>query len=294
MVNRIIKSLFAVMLLSVPVMAQDDLLDMIEEGEEETTQYTSATFKATRVINTQSIETPAEGVLQFVIQHRFGTLNQGAYELWGLDQSTIRLGFDYGITDWLSVGVGRSSFQKTYDGGVKVKILRQSTGKVNMPITVAYFAGMYVNSLRWADPDRENYFSSRLSYAHQLLIARKFGDRLSIQLTPTLIHRNLVETVARGNDDYGLGFAGRFKITKRLSVNWDYVHLVKNESMQDLTNSLSLGLDIETGGHVFQLHVTNSQGMFERAFVSETTGNWLDGDIYFGFNISRVFTLKKT
>jgi hypothetical protein len=229
-----------------------------------------------------------------VIQHRFGTLNQGAYELWGLDQSTIRLGFDYGITDWLSVGVGRSSFQKTYDGGVKVKILRQSTGKVNMPITVAYFAGMYVNSLRWADPDRENYFSSRLSYAHQLLIARKFGDRLSIQVTPTLIHRNLVETAARGNDDYGVGFAGRYKLTKRLSVNWDYVYLVKNESMQDLTNSLSLGLDIETGGHVFQLHVTNSQGMFERAFVSETTGNWLDGDIYFGFNISRVFTLKKT
>lgn len=293
MVNRIIKSFIAVMLLSVPVLAQDDLLDMIEEGEEETTHYTSATFKATRVINTQSIETPSEGVLQFVIQHRFGTLNQGAYELWGLDQSTIRLGFDYGITDWLSIGVGRSSFQKTYDGGVKVKILRQSTGKVNMPITVAYFAGMYVNSLRWADPDRDNYFSSRLSYAHQLLIARKFGDCLSVQITPTLIHRNLVETVARGNDDLGLGFAGRFKITKRLSVNWDYVYLMKNESMQDLTNSLSLGLDIETGGHVFQLHVTNSQGMFERAFVSETTGNWLDGDIYFGFNISRVFTLKK-
>lgn len=293
-VNPTIKIILVAMLASTGVLrAQGDLLDFLDAESEPVPQYALATFKGTKIINTQSVALPAEGELQFLIQHRFGTINQGAYELWGLDQASIRLGLDYGVTEWLAVGVGRSSFQKTYDGSVKVRLLRQQTGLKEIPLNLTYFTGLAINGLKWEDPERENYFSSRMSYVHQLLIARKFGSRLSIQLTPTFVHRNLVATSARGNDDYALGFGGRYKINSRVSINWDYYALAKNEVTEEsLRNSLSIGVDIETGGHVFQLHATNSQGMFERSFITETVGQWSEGDIYFGFNISRVFSLK--
>jgi len=271
------------------VSAQDDLLDMLEE--EETTEYASATFKGTRIINLQSVEAPAPGVLQFVIQHRFGRINQGAYELFGLDNATIRLGFDYGITDWLSVSLGRSSFEKTYDGGIKAKILRQSTGKRNMPISLVWYSGMYINGLKWAEPERENYFSSRLSYAHQLLIARKFSNDLSLQIVPSLVHYNLVDVSERDHDLFSISAGGRYKITNRLSINAEYCYQLPRSIEDDYVNSFSIGVDIETGGHVFQLHMTNSQGMFEPGYLHRTTGQWSAGDIYFGFNISRVFTI---
>lgn len=275
------------------IQAQDDLLDLLGDTEEPTTEYAFATFKATKIINTQSVENPSEGVLQFLIQHRFGTINQGAYELFGIDQSTIRFAFDYGITDRIMIGFGRSSLEKTYDGSLKIKLLRQSKGVKNMPITLSYYGATFLNSLKWQDPTRKNLFSSRLSYVNQLLIARKFNDYVSLQLTPSMLHYNLVDFADRNNDIYSIGLGGRFKINQRLSVNADYHFLLPRRLPDDRTNSLSLGLDIETGGHVFQLHVTNSRGMFDRSFIGETTGKWSQGDIYFGFNISRVFTLYR-
>lgn len=268
-----------------------DLLSLL--GEEETTDYATATFKTTRIINLHSVEQAAGGVLDFRISHRFGFINTGAYELFGLDGATIRLGFEYGINDRIMVGVGRSSFNKTYDGFTKVKILRQSTGKKNMPISLSWFSSMTLNSMKWRYPERENYFSSRLQYAHQLLIARKFGERLSLQLSPTLIHRNLVSVPEESHDVYAMGAGGRFKITKRSSVNAEYVYVLPDQLLPMYKNSFSVGLDIETGGHVFQLHCTNSTSMVETGFVSETVGDWMEGDIHFGFNVSRVFTVKK-
>ena len=270
-VNPTIKLLAVVLvfLSGVSAQAQDDLLDFLDDQTDPVPQYALATFKGTKVINTQSIALPSKGVMQFLIQHRFGTINQGAYEFWGLDQASIRLGLDYGVTDWLAVGVGRSSFQKTYDGSLKFRLLRQQTGLHDIPVSLTYFTGLAINGLRWEDPERENYFSSRMSYVHQLLLARKFNDRFSLQLAPTFVHRNLVETLARGNDDYALGIGGRYKITQRVSINWDYYALLKNDVTRDeLTNSLSIGVDIETGGHVFQLHATNSQGMVDRSFIT--------------------------
>lgn len=270
--------------------AQDDLLQMLEDGDE-TVNYTSATFKGTRVINTQSVENPHKNVLQFMIQHRFGTINKGPYEFFGLDQATMRLGFDYGINDYLAIGIGRSTTEKTLDGNVKWKILRQCTGKKKIPITLVYNAGMYVNGLKYQDPTRVNYFSSKVSYMHQIIIGRKFNDKTSLQISPMLIHKNLVATAADYNDNFAFEFGGRQKISKRISINLDYVYFYDRNSANNYTNSLSMGVDIETGGHVFQLQATNSRAMFERGFVTETTGKWSKGDIYFGFNISRVFTL---
>lgn len=275
-------------LVSSSIAAQDDLFSLL--GDDTSSQEVRATFKGTRVINGQSIELPSKGDLQFVIEHRFGTINSGAYELWGLDQSQMRMSFDYGITNNIAIGVARNSFQKTYEASVKSKLLKQKFQN-GSPISITSYHAIFANSIHWAKPERENLFSSRLSYAHQVMIARKFNQSFSLQLTPTHIHRNLVELESINNDYLALGLGGRYKLTKRVSLNAEYFHQLERPN-ENFTNSLSLGFDIETGGHVFQLHITNSQGMFERAFIGETTGKWSEGDLYFGFNISRVFGLK--
>lgn len=247
----------------------------------------SATFKDTRIINAQSNETPGKNVLHFVIAHRFGQINEGAYALWGLDNASMRMAFDYGVTDRLAVGVARSTFQKTYEANVKWRALRQNSDN-SMPASLTLYSVAMANGLRWSDPSQENLFSSRLSYVHQAVIAKKWGSKLSIALIPSFIHRNLVESLSDTHDQWTLGAGGRYKVTTRASINAEYHYAIKGLPT-DHVNSLSIGMDIETGGHVFQLHVTNSQGMFERAFLTETGGRWRDGAIYFGFNLSRVF-----
>ncbi len=286
---------FILILLHPLLIAQDDLMDMLDDGEE-TVDYAYATFKTTRIINSHTIENPATGVLLFMIQHRFGKINSGWYDLFGLDDASIRFGFEYGLFDWLSLGFGRSSFEKTYDGFLKFRILRQSSGARKMPFTISYYASTAITSLKWEDmgvEDRTNYFSSRVSYTHQVLIARKFSNSLSLQLMPTLVHKNLVETVEDHNDIFSIGVGGRFKITNRMSINAEYYYTPTEQISYEFNQPFSIGLDLETGGHVFQLHFSNAKAFFERGFITETNGEWLNGDIYFGFGISRVFTIKK-
>ena len=280
------------LLINAPVFSQD-LMNMLDENDPPKKELVNATFKTTRLVNGQSVENPADGVLVFIISHRFGRVNQGAYDLFGLDQATMRLGLEYGINDRLAVGFGRSTHQKTIDGFLKFKILRQSIGEQAMPVSLSYFGSMAINTLKWQEPTRKNYESSRYSYVHQLLIARKFNNRLSIQLTPTLVHKNLVPLKNDQNDIFATGFGGRFKITNRTSVNAEYFWLLPGTTADNYQNCLSLGIDIETGGHVFQLIFSNAQPQFERAFITETTGDWTKGDIFFGFNLTRVFTIKK-
>ncbi len=281
---------------SVSIMAQeDDLLSLL--GEEETgPEYATAAFKATRVINGHSLENTAHGVLDFRIGHRFGFVNGGLGEFFGLDGATVRLGLDYGVTDRLMIGVGRSSFQKTVDGLVKYKFLRQCESGCNTPITLAVVAATSVTTLAtealpWYDPTREDYFSHRMGYSFQVILGRKFSEALSLQLNPGIVHRNLVPTLDDVNDVYHISGAGRVKLSKRVALNAEYFFVLPDQLPDIYRNSFSVGFDIETGGHVFQLHFTNSTGMAERAFITETTGNWADGDIHFGFNISRVFTV---
>ena len=274
------------------VVAQD-LMDLLNEDDSLKTDYTYATFNSTRVINGQSIELPKKGALNFVISHHFGEISSGAYEWFGLDQANIRFGFDYGLTDWLSIGIGRTSVDKTFDGSAKVKILRQSKGFKKMPITLTYFTNIAITSLKWQDPERNNYFSSRMEYVHQLLIARKFGSRFSIQLMPTFIHRNLVQTIYDQNDVWAIGVGGRVKLTKRLALTGETYFLMPGQTQQQFYNTLSFGIDLETGGHVFQIYLTNSKGLIEEQFIPETTGSWLRGDIHLSFNIHRTFQIVK-
>ncbi|MBK8628248.1 MAG: hypothetical protein IPN86_22630 [Saprospiraceae bacterium] len=280
-------------LVSVSYAQEDDLLSLL--GEEETIDYTNASFKTNRVINLHSLESTAAGVLDFKINHRFAPLGNGFYDLFGLDGANVRFGFDYGLSNVITVGVGRSSFEKTYDGYVKYKFLRQSTGKRNMPLSAALLVTSAINTLKWENPDRENFFSSRLAYTTQLILGRKFNESFSLQLSPTMVHRNLVKTNIEENDVYALGVGTRVKLSKRVAINGEYIYLLPDQVAAGIENCLSVGLDIETGGHVFQLHFSNSRSMIEKGFVAETTGKWdtsFDG-VHFGFNISRVFTIKR-
>ncbi|MDQ3191678.1 MAG: DUF5777 family beta-barrel protein [Bacteroidota bacterium] len=296
---KILKTFFLVALFcqSLNLLAQDDLDALLDEITEERVEYVTGAFKSTRVINLQSVEKIGANTLDFRISHRFGALDGGAYELFGLDQATIRFGLEYGVNDWLMVGIGRSTYEKTYDGFVKALLLRQSKGKRYMPISLAYFSAATINSLRWQNPERENYFSSRMAYVHQLIIASKISKELSLQLSPTVVHKNLVRTKEDLNTNYALGFSGRMKVTNRTSINAEYIYRipppVKTESFTAFYNSLSVGVDIETGGHVFSLHVSNSLPMIEKGFIMETNKSWLKNGIHFGFNISREFAFKK-
>ena len=273
-----------------------DLDALLNAETKPTIDYATATFKASRIINGHSIEQMKKRQLDFRISHRFGPLNDGAYGLFGLDQSKIHFSLEYGITDWLMLGAGRGSLNKTYDSFAKFRLLRQSSGAKWMPVSLSYFTSVELNTLKFQDPTRTNYFSSRLAFVHQLLIARKFNDKFSFQLSPTFIHRNLVKTELDMNDVYAMGFGARYKLSKRLSLNAEYYYNYNpNNKFQDTKyyNSASVGVDIETGGHVFQIMLTNSLGMREGSFIPQTTDNWFDKGIHLGFNISRVFSFQK-
>jgi len=295
MYNKFLFSLIFItaMLISV-AHAQEELMALIDKDVQPVTDYTAATFKTTRIVIGQSVELPPQGNMLFLITHHFGAINTGYENLFGLKQATIRLGLEYGITNWLGIGAGLNTDRNTWDGFVKAKILRQSTGARRMPLTIDFFANTAIYTTKWADPDRTNYFTSRITYAFQLMFARKFGNILSLQITPSLVHKNLVPTSADKNDIFTLGAGGRIKVSNRVSINAEYHHLFSGQVVSTkVYDSFSLGVDIETGGHVFQIFLTNSFGEYEQTFLTETQGKWSNGDIFLGFNINRMFTIVK-
>ncbi|NEW81209.1 MAG: hypothetical protein GZ094_02430 [Mariniphaga sp.] len=287
--------IFAIMVLwSFPGKSQD--LDALLDKElKPQTTYATATFKSTRIVNGHSVERMKKNQLEFRVSHRFGQVNDGSYNLWGLDQGTIHLALEYGLTDWLEVGIGRSTYEKTFDGFGKVSILRQSSGVKNMPVHLSYLLSTELISFK-TNPEKYKDVFSRMSFVNQILIARKFNESFSAQLTPTFIHRNLVPTELERNDLFAMGVGGRYKLSKRIALNVEYYYVYRqNSSSLPVTyyNPLSVGIDIETGGHVFQIMLTNSQAMREGGFIGKTTGSWSDAGIRLGFNISRVFSFNK-
>lgn len=289
------KRLFIIVVIFSPfssLFAQDDLMDIIDKESPRESVITEQTFKGTRLINGHSVETRKKGVLDVIISHRFGRLNAGGYEFFGLDDSNVRLGADYGVTDRLNVGIGRNSFEKTYDGFLKYKLVRQQHGGgKNIPVSVVGFSSVALKTLKTGDPAGEPDLQSRLTYCYQVIIARKFSPSFSFQISPTVVHRNAVPENQDDNDIYALGAGGRIKLTKRLSLNAEYYYQFNRVEGSPIENSVAIGFDIETGGHVFQLHFTNSRAMNEKGFITETTDDFFKGDIHFGFNISRTFQI---
>jgi hypothetical protein len=289
----------AMLLMGSSAFAQDDLLKQLDQVQDSATVYSAATFKGTRIINGHSVETVGKNNMDFIISHRFGAVNSGANNFFGLDESQIRLALEYGLTDRLMIGIGRSSYQKTIDVFAKYRLLKQSSGFKNMPVSITLFASDANNSST-SSTDLPFYtIAQRQTYTFQALIARKFSEKFSLQITPTVLHRNLAENQIDANNLYALGMGGRYKLTKRTSFNVEYWYTPKTfagtiQRDPRFTNTLSLGFDIETGGHVFQLHLTNSRGMIEKQFIGQTTGKWNSGDIFYGFNVARTFSFDKS
>jgi len=274
------------------LLAQDSTLyQLLEDSVYQENAAVGGTFKATQVINMPTVEAPPRGGLQFMIMHRFGRVNEGAYELFGLDHATIRFALDYGLTNRLAIGVGRSSFDKTLDGSVKWKVWQQRASA--MPVSLSLYGLLTHTTLKYSDKPYLNK-KLRTTYVTQALLARKFSRNLSLQIAPSWLHFNLVPAKADKNDVFALGIGGRMKVTNRVSINAEYNFLPDGQLVTNAVyNSISFGLDIETGGHVFQLVFSNSQGMVGPAYLAQTTGRWNKADIYFGFNVTRAFTLKR-
>ncbi len=270
-----------------------------------------ATFKGTHLINARTNETIKKKELDFRVSHRFGDIGGeygGEKSFFGMENSTdIRISFDYGITDRLTVGVSRSkgatSVRQLYETSLKFKLLEQTENN-NMPVSVTAFSNAVVSSMasnvKANTPDHFSSFSDRLSFTEQLIIARKFSDRLSLMVVPGWVHTNYVINNDQ-NDVYSVGVGGRFKITKRMAFIADYFKVFRsNASIAAFKanrikfyNPLGVGLEFETGGHVFDFTFTNSTAILENQYLPYTTTSWLTGQFRWGFNISRIFSFKK-
>ena len=257
-------------------------------------------FYGTRGVNLMNTSQVGRKVLAYRISHRFGPVSSGLYNLIGLDgPANISIAFDYGITDDLMLGISRDSWNKTYTGFAKYNILNQKTDN-SMPLTLSIYGRANIISLRDETvPNQYDPFSNRMSYITQLLIARKFGERFSVQIAPTFIHQNLVLRTTDANSIFAVSALGQVKLTKRLGITGEYTYVVTSNAVTDASgandpirvNSASIGLDIVTGGHVFQICLTNSAPINEAFGIPYTFTKWVDGDFRIGFNISRKFWL---
>lgn len=271
---------------------EQDLLKLLENDNSRKEVVKNA-FKSPRVINGHSMEFLRPGTMDLRILHRFGQLDQGYKNFFGLDEASMRLGFDFGILNNLMIGVGRSTYKKELDGFIKFAPVLQSTGKGSFPVTIALVTGMTMDGTPWTNPERKNFFSSRLAYYFQAIVGRKISEGFSLQIVPTAVHKNLIQLATDSNNVYSIGVGGRLRLSRRVAFTWDYYYVLNPLTDNDYQNPLSVGFDIETGGHVFQLHFSNSTGLNERAFLTETNGRWQKGEMRFGFNLSRVFQIKK-
>ncbi len=294
--KRIITCLF--LLLPFISFSQDDLLDELEEGTDTSTEVRAA-FKGLKVVNFESTKLGGAKEFYFVVSHRFGTVKNGIDDFFGLDNAVTQIKFIYGLNDWLNLGAARSSLQKKYGVHAKYRLVHQKTE--GFPFTLVGYNLITVNTALDKDLFPNLEFGDRLTYTTQLLASHKFSEKFSVLLAPTFIHENLAtrsfqvqdngETLFfdEDNNQFAVGVGGRYKLTKRWSINVDYgIHLNRNDN-SNFKNPLSIGVDLETGGHVFQMHFTNAQAMFEEGYIIQAQGDWGDGDFFFGFNLSRVF-----
>lgn len=269
--------------------SQDDLLDEIESEVDatQTPEYADSAFKGLKIVNFESTKLAAKGDFYFIVSHRFGSVQNGVDDFFGLDNAVTKLAFLWSINDGLNVGIARSSFEKTYGAHVKYRLVRQKTK--GSPVTIVGYNLVTANTELSSQFLPRLEFKNRLSYTSQILISRKFNKNFSLQFSPSYVHENLVSFADQDNDQFLLGFGGRHKLSKRWSINADYAWHLNRADNSPFRNALSVGFDLETGGHVFQLHFTNAQQMFEDGFLANAAGDWADGNFFFGFNISRVF-----
>jgi hypothetical protein len=279
------KLIFTLLLFPLFSLAQDDLLNEIDTVAVD--KQVQSSFKSLKIINLESTKLAAKGDFYFIVSHRFDYLKNGFDDFFGLDNANTRLQFLYGVTPWLTVHVSRSGFNKTYEAAGKYSLMHQEQD--GFPFEIVGFNSIAVNTGLEKDLLPLIEFKDRLSYVSQLLISRKFSDNLSLQIAPTYFHENYVAFNDQDNSQFALGMGGRYKLTSRWSINMDYAAHLNRASNSPFTNPLSIGVDLETGGHVFQMHFTNALAMHESGFLGNTSGKWSKSEIAFGFNLVRVF-----
>ncbi|WP_213522881.1 DUF5777 family beta-barrel protein [Nonlabens sp.] len=264
--------------------AQEDLLEGLDPEKD---QEVIATWKSLKVVNFETTKLVAPKEFQLIISHRFGSVENGIDDLFGMDNAVTRFQFAYGLTEWMHVEASRTGFNKTYQLATKFKLKKQQ--EEGVPFSIALFTAIDANT----ELDKSIYpkleFIDRLGYTAQFIIARKISKRLSAQLSPTLFHQNFVAFDPQDNTQYAMGLGARYKLTNRWSLNADYGYHLNRADGSPFVNPLSIGVDLETGGHVFQMHFTNAQPMLTNGFLSQATGDWTEGRFYFGFNLVRVF-----
>lgn len=286
------------MLFAVPLLmnAQDDLLSEIDTTA--TNETVASAFKSLKIVNLESTKLAAKGDFYFIVAHRFGFIDKGFDDFFGLDNANTQLKFLYGVNDWLTVYIGRSGFQETYDLAAKYRLYAQKEN--GFPVTIVGFNSVAINSELKEEDFPKLQFENRLSYVAQVLISRKFSEKLSLEIAPSVFHENTLRDLLddnnalilpnpQDNTQFAIGLGGRYKLTNRWSVNVDYAAHLNRASQSNYKNPLSIGVDLETGGHVFQMHFTNAQAMHETGYLGQTVGDWSDGKIAFGFNLVRVF-----
>lgn len=278
-----------IVILYVYPLSGQDLDSLLNLTAEEPAGVVIEGFKGSKVGNGQSTNLPGNGELHMFIGHRFGKISGGFYEFFGLDQATMRMGFDYGINEWLAAGFGRSTLEKTWDLYIKSGIVGQKPG--GAPISFTLFAAGSVNTLKNVYPSGNDGFTDRLSVSFQGMVSRKFKN-FSLQLAPVYLHTFYDPRSSGSERQFSAGMAARLRLTRFLDLTAEYYAAIVKPSY-DITNPFTLGLDIDTGGHLFQLVFTNAQAMFEKGLLSNTNGQWMAGDIYFGFNLVRTFYMKK-
>ena len=288
----------SIMLFAVPLLmnAQDDLLSEIDTTA--TNETVASVFKSLKIVNLESTKLAAKGDFYFIVAHRFGFIDKGFDDFFGLDNANTQLKFLYGVNDWLTVHIGRSGFQETYDLAAKYRLYAQKEN--GFPVTIVGFNSVAINSELKEEDFPKLQFENRLSYVAQVLISRKFSEKLSLEIAPSVFHENTLRDLLddnnalilpnpQDNTQFAIGLGGRYKLTNRWSVNVDYAAHLNRVSQSNYKNPLSIGVDLETGGHVFQMHFTNAQAMHETGYLGQTVGDWSDGKIAFGFNLVRVF-----
>ena len=278
-------SKFLIVLLFVPlcIFGQDDLLAGMDSVPKN--QPVTSAFKALKIINLESTKLASKNDLYLVVAHRFGSIKDGSEGFWGLDNAVTQIKLLYGVTKWLTISGARS--EQAYDFSVKYRLQEQMNA--GFPVTIVGFSSLGFNNLLKENIYPKMQFSDRMVYVSQLLISRKVNKELSLELAPTYFHENFVVNDFQDNSQYAIGMGGRYKLTSRLSVNVDYATHLNRTATSTYVDPLSVGVDIETGGHVFQMHLSNSQGIHEAGFLGNTTGSWYKGEIFFGFNLLRVF-----
>lgn len=286
---KIFKLLFTLLLLfsCLQSFAQDDLLNELDNNKNPKKEAADAAFKGLQITTMQSTKLAAKNEWYFVVSHRFGDLTNGLDNFFGLDNALTKIGGLYGVSNWLTVGFSRHTYNKTYELSGKLRLFQQQVD--GFPVTIVGYSTMDINTKLKTEiyPDLKG--SDRLAYSFQLPISRKFSKSFSLEVNPIYIHKNLIDPNFEKGNQFLIAGGGRYKLSKRLSLNLEYAGRINEPEHDYYHNPLTVGLDIETGGHVFQLVFSNSQAINDVSYFTNATGQWDDKGIFFGFNMYRVF-----